>query len=468
MAPAAPAVEIVKVSRTVLEDSEEPFSRRIYSYDIDTDPAGNLHLIYSKPVPGSNRCEIIYATGPSPTHLVKTLLETDGKLGSVSTELLVTGINFVHVCYIKHQNDPDTHLVHQTISDGIPSEQQMVDGGGWHTKMQIKDNQAIFVRENGNALLLLRPNPPGFSGWWGRFFAPSGDIPYRLADFTLASMYHVTYGDHADSHNGTPFHNLCYAFSQDTIVWQPETIDSSTSLWEMEFWTSLVIDPAGNPILSTYRYAEYGGTYNTGTSLLLARRNGTNWHRQTIAGTIPGQTPPDHRAGMGGQLHIDDAGILYGAWDNSPDYPIDFDGRYGNIVMDCCFGDSPWQSKTQIEPFSAEGYCRLASHRTNLYMLVLGNYTDTKLYLIHLDSRRQWWRAATDLGNGWRRLNGFGLVHVASDPWIYHADHGWMFSTSLSPDNLWFWTPDLGWLWTREGTYPYLWSHERESWLWYN
>ena len=75
----ASAISISKLAQYVVEDSEEPFDRRIYSYAIDTDSAGNLHLVYSKPVPGSNRCDIIYATG-SPSNLVKTVLDTDGKI----------------------------------------------------------------------------------------------------------------------------------------------------------------------------------------------------------------------------------------------------------------------------------------------------------------------------------------------------------------------------------------------------
>jgi len=415
---------------------------------------------YSKPVPGSNRCEILYATG-TPSNLVTTVLDTDGKHGSISTALIVDkATDTIHVSYIQHQTDPATRLVYQTIVDGIPSEQHIVAPGGWHTVMQLNPfGEIVFVRENGTSLNLLLP--AGETTWSGITFAPSGSIQYRLAGFAMDrefGTYHVIYGDNAGTHNGAPLHNLHYATSQGATHWDHEIVDDSLTLWELEFWTSIVLGGDGRPIVSMYKYAEYGGAYNTGTA----------WSKQLIAGTIPGQTPPDHRAGMGGQLHIDDAGILYGAWDNSPDYPIDFDGPHGNIVMDHSVDGGPWQSKTQIEPFSAEGYCRMASHRTNLYMLVLGNYTDAKLYLIQLDSRRQWWRKSTDMSNGWRWSKGIGYVNVSLDPWIFHANHGWMFSTSLSPDNLWFWTADLGWLWTREGTYPYFWSRNRNAWLWYN
>ena len=155
-----------------------------------------------------------------------------------------------------------------------------------------------------------------------------------------------------------------------------------------------------------------------GTALLLARRSGTNWVSRRIVGYIPGQTPADHRAGMGGQLHVDEAGVLLGAWDNSPDHPIDFDGQYGNIAMSYSVDGSDFQATNQfqVEPFSAEGYCRLASHRTNLYMLALGNFSNAKLYLVQLDIRRQWWWQATDMGNSWRWTSWFGFFSTFCDP----------------------------------------------------
>ncbi len=468
----AHAVLVLKVSETVIDDSEEDFNRRIYSYAIDTDSVGNLHLLYAKPVPGEDRCDIIYATGPSPTNLVKTVLATNGALASISAGILVNKTNdVVHVCY--HSESP-AHLVHQTIEAGVPSEQHTVDSGGWHSKMQLDSNgNALFVRESVNSLRLFIPNDASPT-WFGINFSPSGSHAYRIADFVYdrtRGRLHVTYGDNASTFKGSPMHNLHYAFSDNSTDWEHSVVDSSTTLWELEFWTSLVLDLNGDPIVSTYPYAEYNGTYNTGTALLLARRSGTNWTSRRIVGYIPGQTPADHRAGMGGQLHVDEAGILLGAWDNSPDRPIDFDGQYGNIAMSFSVEGSDFQATNQfqVEPFSAEGYCRLASHRTNLYMLALGNFSDAKLYLVQLDIRRQWWWQAKDMGNSWRWTSWFGFFTTFGDPWVFHdAAHGWMYAPSFSPNSLWFWTADLGWLWTRSTTYPYFWSKERNSWLWYN
>ncbi len=473
MAPVTQALNINKLAQSVIEDSEEPFDRRIYSYAIDTDADGRLHLIYSKPVPGQNRCEIFYLTG-TPGQLNTTLLETDGKHGSISTALIVdkhSGI--VHVSYIRHQNDPSTHLAYQTIAGGMPSARQQIAMGGWHTRMQLnEDAKPIFVRENGPSLRMIRPGDEA-NTWNASVFAPSGNMQYRIADFVYdrdRGRFHVTYGDRAGEHKNAPLHNFRYAASPDATTWTASAVDLSLTLWENEFWTSLVIDPDGHPVVSMYKYAEYGGAFNTGTSLLLGRHDGTAWNTRLIVGAIPGETPPDHRAGMGGQLSFDENGILYGAWDNSPDYPYDFDGEFGNIAMDYSLPGREWRSQLQVEPFSAEGYCRIAFHGTNLYMLVLGNFADAKLYLIHLGIARAWDTGYQDLGNGWRRLDWFGdYVPMGTDGWIWHNRHGFFYvASSAAPESIWLYARDMGWLWTSHTLYPFLFRHQDQAWLWYN
>jgi hypothetical protein len=468
-----PAVSVEKRSQTVIEDSEEPFGRRIYSYAITTDTNGLLHILYSKPVPGENRSEIIYATGTA-TNLNKTVLETDGNLGSISTSLIAgkTG-SVVHASYLKHQSDPATHLVYQTIEAGTPSAQQQVAMGGWHSRMQLdSEGKPVIVRENGQSLRMFRPGAAEGT-WDGTSFAPSGSIQYRIADFVFDPMqnrFHITYGDNAGTTNGAPLHNFLYAASTNATDWTASTIDNSLTLWELEFWTSMILDPDGLPIVSMYKFAQYNGTYNTGTSLLLGRHDGTNWTTRRIVGYIPGETPPDHRAGMGGQLITDEAGVLYGAWDNSPDRPIDFDGAYGNIAMDHSEPGSEWRSQFQVEPFSAEGYCRMAIHGTNLYLLALGHYADTKLYLIHLGIDRRWDDGYTDLGSGWRRLAGFGdYIPMGPDGWIWHNKHGfWYAPPGSTPESIWFFSGDMGWLWTSRTLYPFLFRANDGAWLWYN
>ncbi|MFC1453184.1 carboxypeptidase-like regulatory domain-containing protein [Verrucomicrobiota bacterium] len=77
------------------------------------------------------------------------------------------------------------------------------------------------------------------------------------------------------------------------------------------------------------------------------------------------------------------------------------------------------------------------------------------------------WADAVDVGGGWRWLQWFGYFNVSIDPWIYHAEHGWMYAAGMSTADIWFFTPDMGWLWTAEGVYPYLYRHDDQAWLWY-
>ena len=79
------------------------------------------------------------------------------------------------------------------------------------------------------------------------------------------------------------------------------------------------------------------------------------------------------------------------------------------------------------------------------------------------------WRAgAVDMGNGWKWLPWFGYYFDAAGGWIYHAEHGFMYPVGTSIPSAWFWHSHMGaWLWTGNGTYPFLWSASRQTWLWY-
>ena len=54
------------------------------------------------------------------------------------------------------------------------------------------------------------------------------------------------------------------------------------------------------------------------------------------------------------------------------------------------------------------------------------------------------WPDASDLGGGWKRSSWFGDFNVNLYPWIYHAQHGWMYTFGTDPTSIWFWTSDLG------------------------
>lgn len=77
------------------------------------------------------------------------------------------------------------------------------------------------------------------------------------------------------------------------------------------------------------------------------------------------------------------------------------------------------------------------------------------------------WSGATDLGGGWKSLAWFGYFYDADNGWIYHNEHHWMYTFGTTPASIWFWTQDLGWLWTRSTVYPYLYRNTGAAWLWY-
>ncbi len=77
------------------------------------------------------------------------------------------------------------------------------------------------------------------------------------------------------------------------------------------------------------------------------------------------------------------------------------------------------------------------------------------------------WPDATDLGGGERRSSWFGDFNVTYYPWIYHAQHGWMYVFGTDPASIWLWTTDMGFLWTGSGVYPWLWRNQDHTWLYY-
>ena len=79
-----------------------------------------------------------------------------------------------------------------------------------------------------------------------------------------------------------------------------------------------------------------------------------------------------------------------------------------------------------------------------------------------------WDAGYTSIGGGWRRLGWFG-DYVPMGDWIFHNKHGfWYPAPGSTPQNIWFYTQDMGWLYTSSTLYPYLYRSSPASWLWYN
>ncbi len=102
--------------------------------------------------------------------------------------------------------------------------------------------------------------------------------------------------------------------------------------------------------------------------------------------------------------------------------------------------------------------------RSSVLMGDPGTRIRTHLY------RERWDEGYQSIGGGWRRLTWFGdYVPMGADGWIWHNQHGYFYATpSSTPDSIWFFSSDMGWLWTRQTVYPFLYRSGDAAWLWYN
>ena len=378
----------------IIADSEEPIDRRIYSYDLAVDNSGTVHIVYLQPTSGDD-ANVYYQRRVGTVWSKKVLLTLAAYRASISTRLVVDSTNVVHVCYIKN----DLNLYYRSVVNNVPGTEYKVGPGAWHTRMQLDDNNhPMFIRENETwpeqqTRLVLVTTSDGTT--WSKTYLNLPPVnKFRIGEFLYKDgTYHVTYGDGIETRpvlagKGATttiqglFHNLYYATSTDGQTWSVRLVDDSRSLYENEFWTALALDN-GTPLVAMYKYAEYGGQYNTGTSALLAKWNGDNWIKKNIT---PASYPAT-REGMGVGIAVRGPGDYYGAWDFSPDntYDDNFRGARGNIAVAHNGADGSWSEKWQLAPFSAEGEVKVCIRGDRLYVLALGDFVDAKLYFWEID-----------------------------------------------------------------------------------
>ena len=73
-----------------------------------------------------------------------------------------------------------------------------------------------------------------------------------------------------------------------------------------------------------------------------------------------------------------------------------------------------------------------------------------------------------DLGQGWKWSPWFGIFNDSRSPWLFHAEHDWLFLNSGSlTGTFFFFDLSWGWIWTGKGIYPDVFSWGRNTWLRY-
>ncbi len=427
--------ELKQTRLDIISDSEEPFNRRVYSYDFDVSEKGTIHYVYSKPVPGEERAQIIYTSkqigGDWPTENKRFVLEEFGLRPSISTHVIYDDAkDTVHISYIVHKdfidNDNVKHsegLVYQKITGGQVGPQMNVSPGGYHTAMQLNENgEALFLREyeiflTSSGSLLKAPFPEALrilrpiseTRWTDRehILKLPEEVDYRLANFYYDKSngrYHILYGNKDADYlratypttnppvdaSKTPVyfppgsgHELIYAYSDDMKNWKTSFVDQSGDLSENEFWTDLEIDNQGNPFVANYRYKTDAKGIQQGSTGRFSRLINGVWNSQTISGLTTGATEP--RAGMGAKIIQDENGGFHGFWDNSPDAPIDSVSPHGTTLYRYSPDGINWQSRQMALPFSAEGRCRAKIVGNKLLLTLLADFQDARLLFVEYE-----------------------------------------------------------------------------------
>ena len=355
----------------ILADSEEPFADRIYYYDMAVDSQGKAHVLYALPQQDRIHSKIIYAVETNEGWQQRTI-STQGKYIPTGIQIAVASNDTISIMYITASNDYDASLVYRTITPtGILSDEIIVAAGGWRSRLQLTPQDTpVIIREWSTGLMLYTWNSDSF-------VEHTIQLPIstqvRLGDFKMdtTSGCHILFGDfaHGDSHN------LWYAYAPtpQTGTWAAQIIDNSGHLYEMEFWVDLTIDSLNNPIAASYYYND--GNIPTWGVFYKRQANGS-W-----TSTISTRKQENCRAGMGPGLAVDTYGY-HGVWDNSPPNPYEAESPRGTIFYRYSPDGNNWKVHQMLAPYSAEGRCVVRIKNNQLNVLVLGDYTDTKLHFL--------------------------------------------------------------------------------------
>ena len=69
-----------------------------------------------------------------------------------------------------------------------------------------------------------------------------------------------------------------------------------------------------------------------------------------------------------------------------------------------------------------------------------------------------WWESPT-----------LGTIHTGNAPWLWISGHHHVYLATPPPTQppLWLYDIQLGWIWTGTNVYPWLWSNQHQTWLYY-
>ncbi len=68
---------------------------------------------------------------------------------------------------------------------------------------------------------------------------------------------------------------------------------------------------------------------------------------------------------------------------------------------------------------------------------------------------------------GWCEDEAFGQVYKTESGWLYTEDHGWLYEIEGEEGNSWFFNPSAGWWWVNRNAYPWIYSNDENTWLFF-
>lgn len=273
--------------------------------------------------------------------------------------------------------------------------------------------------------------------------------------------------------------------------WVEETINESND--ELGQYCSMVLDSAGNPHVA-YFWEEYSGPYNP--HLRYAVRGQSGWVSESVNNEkswyIHLALGPDGSPHIA-YYNIDDRNLNYatkaagGIWNIStvddevgvtfqPTIAVDKDGNPhlayfagpSNLVYAKWTGESWLKTTLDDSGTSHTGSLALKGglEPRIAYYHIESSLAQLKYAAVDSDQNGLFGNAS-DLGSGWNWIEWLGFFNMTYYPWISHNEHGWMYCVGEADLSIFFWTMDMGWLWTGEDTYPHLYRFVDGAWIWY-
>jgi hypothetical protein len=83
------------------------------------------------------------------------------------------------------------------------------------------------------------------------------------------------------------------------------------------------------------------------------------------------------------------------------------------------------------------------------------------------EAPKPWWGNVIEETGGWKTSDWFGTFIYYEKGWLYHAELGWLYSSSGQNGSVWLWSGEHGWLWTKADIWPYLYKDEAADWLYF-